>query len=128
MNNYVFGKTMENLRKRVNIKLVTDKKALDKLTSKPTFKSLKIFNENLVAVDLIQEKLFLDKPVYVGMSILELSKTLMYDFHYNFIKNDIQRQSKIIIYGYGQFMLSYYRAYYKKKGYTENIYETFNWH
>ena len=62
MNNIVFGKTMENLRKRVNIELVTDEKRLNKLSAKPTYLSSKIFNENLVGVHTKKEKLLLDKP------------------------------------------------------------------
>ena len=86
MNNSVFGKTMENIRKRVDVRLVTDEKKLLKLTSKPTYVSSKIFNENLAAVHKIKETLTLNRPAYVGMCILDLSKTLMYDFHYNYIK------------------------------------------
>ena len=88
MNDSVFGKTMENLRKRVNVKLVTEYKKQDKLTSKPTYVSSKIFNENLMAVRKIKEALTLNRPAYVGMCILDLSKTLMYDFHYNYIKRE----------------------------------------
>ena len=87
MNNSVFGKTMENIRKRVDVRLVTDSKKLTKLASKPTFVSSKIFNENLVAVHKIKETLTLNRPAYVGMCILDLSKILMYDFHYNYIKS-----------------------------------------
>jgi len=86
MNNSVFGKTMENIRKRTNIELVTNEERLNKLSAKPTYVSSKIFNEDLVAVHNKKEKLLLDKPSYVGMCILDLSKTLMYDFHYNYIK------------------------------------------
>ena len=88
MNNSVFGKTMENLRKRTNIELVTDEKRLLKLTAKPTYVTSKIFDENLVGVHTKKERLLLDKPSYVGMCILDLdlSKTLMYDFHYNYIR------------------------------------------
>ena len=86
MNNSVFGKTMENLRKRVDVRLVTNEKKLDKLTSKPTYVSSKIFNENLMEVHKIKEALTLNRPAYVGMCILDLSKTLVYDFHYNYIK------------------------------------------
>ena len=86
MNNSVFGKTMENLRKRCNIKLVTDPQEMERLASRPTYISHKIFHENLVAVNSKLVKIRLDKPSYVGMSILELSKTLMYDFHYNHIQ------------------------------------------
>ena len=67
MNNSVFGKTIENLRKRVDVKLVTTDKILDKLTSKPTYVSSKIFNENLMAVQKIKESLTLNRPAYVGM-------------------------------------------------------------
>ena len=77
---------MENLHKRVDVRLVTDEKKLDKLTSKPTYVSSKIFNGNLMAVHKIKEALTLNRPANVGMCILDLSKTLMYDFHYNYIK------------------------------------------
>ena len=96
MNNSVFGKTMENIRKRVDIRLVTDEKKLLKMTSKPTFVSSKIFNENLVAVHKIKETLTLNRPAYVGMCILDLSKTLMYDFHYNYIKNKYGDKAKLL--------------------------------
>ena len=86
MNNSVLGKMIENLRKRVDVKLVTDEKKLDKLTLKPTYVSGKIFNENLIAVHKVKETLTLSNPAYVGMCILDLSKMLMYDFHYNYIK------------------------------------------
>ena len=89
MNNSVFGKTMENLCKRVDVRPVTDEQKLDKLTSKPTFISSKIFNENLMAVHKVKETLTLNRPAYVGMCILDFSKTLMYDFHYNYIKRSI---------------------------------------
>ena len=91
MNNSVFGKTMENLRKRVDIKLITNKKSLKKLVCKPSYVSSKIFNEDLVAVQRIKETLTLNRPAYVGMCILDLSKTLMYDFHYNYIKKKFDK-------------------------------------
>lgn len=96
MNNSVFGKTMENLRKRVDVRLVTDKKKLLKLASKPTYMSTKIFNKNLVAVHKIKETLTLNRPAYVGICILDLSKTLMYDFHYNYIKNNYGDKAKLL--------------------------------
>ena len=86
MNNSVFGKTMENLRKRVDVRLVTDHNQCLKMVSKPSFSGSKAFNENLVAVHKIKECLTLDRPAYVGMCILDVSKKLMYDFHYNIIK------------------------------------------
>ena len=96
MNNSVFGKTMENIRKRVDVRLVTDEKKLLKLTSKPTYVSSKIFNENLVAVHKIKQTLTLNRPAYVGMCILDLSKTLMYDFHYNYIKDKYADKAKLL--------------------------------
>ena len=80
---------MLNLHKRVDVRLVTDEKKLDKLTSKPTYVSSKIFNENLMAVHKVKESLTLNSLAYVGMCILHLSKTLMYDFHYNYIKRSM---------------------------------------
>ena len=96
MNNSVFDKMMENLHKRVDVRLVSNEKKLLKLTSKPTYVSSKIFNENLVAVHRIKETLTLNRPAYVGMCILDLSKTLMYDFHYHYIKNKYGDRTKLL--------------------------------
>ena len=96
MNNSVFGKTMENIRKRSNIKLETDPDHFLRQTAKPTFVSCKIFHENLVAVHMKKNFLLLDKPSYVGMCILDLSKVLMYDFHYNFIKAKYGERAKLL--------------------------------
>ena len=96
MNNSVFGKTMENLHKRVDIRLVTNEKKLDKLTSKPTYVSSKIFNKNLMAVHKVKETLTLNRSAYVGMCILDLSKTLMYDFHYNYIKKKYNNRARLL--------------------------------
>ena len=86
MNNSVFGKTMENVRNRVNVKLVTDKESLNKLVKKPNFEKVTEFDENLVAVHMKKTVVKLDKPIYLGMSILDLSKTLMYRFHHEYVK------------------------------------------
>ena len=96
MNNSVFGKTMENIRKREDIRLVTTPKQLSKLASKPTFIGSKIFNKNLVAVHKIKESLTLNGPADVGICILDLSKTLMYDFHYDFIKQQYGAKAKLL--------------------------------
>ena len=96
MNNSVFGKTMENVRKRMNVKLICDKNKFEKYVSKPTFINGVIFNENLVGVHNKQEKIKLCKPIYVGFSILDISKTLMYDFHYGFIKNKYEDKAKLL--------------------------------
>ena len=87
---------MENLHKWVDIRLVTNEKKLDKLTAKPTYVSSKIFNENLMAVHKVKETLTLNRPAYVGMCILDLSKTLMYDFYYNYIKKKYNNRAKLL--------------------------------
>ena len=88
---------MGNLRKRVDVRLVTDEKKLDKLTAKPTYVSCKIFNENLMAVHKVKETLTLNRPAYVGMCILDLSKTLMNDFHHKYIiKNKYGDRAKLL--------------------------------
>ena len=96
MNNSVSGKTMENLRRRIDVRLITDEKKLLKMASKPTYVSNKIFNENLVAVHKIKEQLTLNRPAFIGMCILDLSKTLMYDFHYNYIKTKYGDKAKLL--------------------------------
>ena len=96
MNNSVFGKTMENIRKRRNIKLITDCTMFKKYVAKPSFVTGVIFNEDLVAVEYVKEKLQLNKPIYLGFSILDLSKTVMYDFHYGFIKNKYGDNAKLL--------------------------------
>ena len=95
MNNSVFGKTMENLRKRVDVRLETNVKKLLKLASKPIYVSSEIFNENLVAVHKIKETLTLNRPAYVGMCILNLSKTLMYDFDYGYIQKKYGSKARL---------------------------------
>ena len=86
MNNSVFGKTMENVRNRVTIELVKDAERAAKLVNKPNFEELKIFDEFLIAVKMRTTKVKMNKPVYVGMSILDLSKTLMFSFQYEYVK------------------------------------------
>ena len=86
MNNSVYGKTIENIRNRVDIKLLTDRNKAEKLGAKPNFKHCNIFSEDLIAIHMKKTKLTFDKPVYLGMCILDSSKTLIYDFYYNYIK------------------------------------------
>ena len=83
---------MENLRKRINVRLVNNKKDFLKYTSRPTFVTHKIFGKNYAAIHEIKPVLILNKPIYVGFTVLELSKWLMYDFHYNFIKKNFNAE------------------------------------
>ena len=96
MNNSVFGKTMENIRNRVNIKLVDSGEQFKKLTAKPNYGSRKIFNENLVSVHMKKTSLTMNKPVYLGMCILDLSKIIMFDFHYKYIKPKYGSKAKLL--------------------------------
>ena len=86
MNNSAFGKTMENLRNKIDVKLINNAEKYLKWVSRPNFVSQKIFDENFVAVHMKKVTLTLNKPIYVGFIVLELSKTLMYDWHYNYFK------------------------------------------
>ena len=87
MNDNVFGKTMENLRKRISVKLINNDKDDVKCLSKPSFISQKIFSKYFVAIHKIKPVLIFNKPIYVGFSILDLSKLLMYEFYYKYIKS-----------------------------------------
>ena len=82
--NNVYGKTMENLRKKINVRLLSNEKDFLKYTSRPAHITHKIFDKNYATVYEIKPVLTLNKPIYVGFTILELSKWLMYDFHHNF--------------------------------------------
>ena len=86
MNNAVFGKTMENVRKHRYIKLVTTDKRRNQLVSEPNYHTTKCFSEKLLAIEMKKTKVKMNKPVYLGLSILEISKILMYEFWYGSIK------------------------------------------
>ena len=96
MNNSVFGKTMENVRNRVDVRLVTNEDSLKKLANKANFDRVNIFSKDLVAVHMQRTTVNLCKPIYLGMSILDLSKTLMYDFHYNHIKKKYGSRAQLL--------------------------------
>ena len=82
MNNFVFGKTMENVRKDRDIKLVTTDDKRNKLVSEPNYDTTKP-SENLLAIEMKITKVKINKCIYLGVSILDISKTLMYKFWYN---------------------------------------------
>jgi len=95
MNNSVFGKTTENIRNRVDIRLRSDDKSAEKLVSKPNYERTTIFTEDLVAVHMKITELVFNKPVYLGMSVLDISKTMMYEFHYKYIKKKYGTKAKL---------------------------------
>ena len=94
MNNIAFGRTMENVRKHRGIKLVTTDKRRNQLASEPTYHTTKYFSENLMAIKMKKTKVKINKPIYLGMSILDISKTLMYVFWYDYIKPKYQDKAK----------------------------------
>ena len=86
MNNAVFGKTMENVKKHRDIKLVTTDKRRNRLVSEPNYHTTKWFPENLLAIEMKKTNVKMNEPVYLGLSILEISKTLMYELWYDYMK------------------------------------------
>ena len=86
LNNSVYGTTMENKRKRIKIRITTNDKDFLKYVSRPTYIGYRKFGKNLVAIHEKKEWLTLNKPIYVGNAILELSKLAMYKFYYDFVK------------------------------------------
>ena len=100
MNNSVFGKTMENVRKPRDIKLVATDKRRNKLLSEPNYHTTKYFSENLLAIEMKKTKIKMNKPIYLGFAPLDLSKTVMYKFWYDYImeySNDMQNVYKNIV-------------------------------
>ena len=86
MNNSVFGKTMENIRNHRNIKLVNNEKEYLRNVIHPNFKSGTLFGPNLMVCEMGKVKVVMNKPVYLGQAILDLSKTIRYEFHYDYMK------------------------------------------
>ena len=96
MNNSVFGKTLENIRNWVDIRLISTNKVAQKLAAKQNYDCCTIFDKNLIAVHMKKTKLYFNMHVYLGMSILDLSKSLMYDFHYNYIKTKYGDKAQLL--------------------------------
>ena len=95
-NNAVFGKTMENVRKHRDIKLVTTERRRDYLVSEPNYQTTKFFTEHLLAIDTKKTEILMDKPVYLGPPIiLQLSKMLMFEFWYNYLKRKYDEKAKL---------------------------------
>ena len=95
-NNAIYGKTMENVRNKIGVKLVNKEKEYLECTSKPSYMSHKIFDNNLVAKRKSKLAQKLNKPAYTRMCILELSEVLMYKYYYDYIKNKYDNKSKLL--------------------------------
>ena len=116
MNNSVFGKTMENVRRHRDIKLVTTDKRRSQLISEPNYHTTKYFSENLLAIEMKKIKVKMHKSVYLGLSILEISKTLTYEFWYDYIKPKYQKNAKLCYMNTDSFIINI-----KKEDFYEDI-------
>ena len=105
MNNTVFGKTMENVRKHRDIKLVATDKRRNQLVPEPNYHATKWFSENLLAIEMRKTKVKMNKPVYLGISILDIRKTLMYEFWYDYIKPEYGDNVKLCYMNTDSFMM-----------------------
>ena len=115
MNNSVFGKTMENIRNHRDIKLVTSDKRRKRLVSEPNYYSHKKISEHLMAIEMKRVKMI--KPLYLGMSILDISKTLMYEFWYDYIKPKYKEKAKLCYMDTDSFVINIF---------TEDFFEDIN--
>ena len=106
MNNSVFGKTMENVRKHTNIKLIATDKRRNQLVSEPNYHTTTYFSENLLAIEIKKIKARRNKPVNLGLSILEISKTLMYEFWYDYKIIKTMQNYATWIHGYMDFIIN----------------------
>ena len=95
MNNAIFGKTMQNMRKHEDIKLVPTERRKNYLASKPNYHTTKIFTENLLAIEMKKAEILMNNPVYLGLSILESNKILLYEFWYDDVKPKYGEKAKL---------------------------------
>ena len=95
MSNSVFGKTMENVRSHRDIKLVTTNKKRNKLVSEPNYHTIKHISENLLLIEMKKAEVKRNKPIYLGMSIVDINKTLMYEFWYDYIEPKYGDKAKL---------------------------------
>ena len=96
MNNAVFGRTIENIRKRQNVEIIDNRKKALKLSSKPNFDRATIFDETLVAIHKKKTEVYFNKPIFVGQAILDISKILMFEFHYKYIKKEFGDKAELL--------------------------------
>ena len=95
MNNAVFGKTIENVRKHQDIKLVKTDKKRNKLVSEPKFHTMKLIDNNLAIIGMRKVKVKMSKPIYLGLSILDISKITMYEFWYDYVKIKYEDKARL---------------------------------
>ena len=95
MNNAVFGKTMENVRKHRDIKLVKADKKRNKLVPEPNYHTMKLIDDNLAIIEMRKVKVKMNKPIYLGLSILDISKITMYEFLYDYVKSKYEDRARL---------------------------------
>ena len=95
MNNSVFGKTMENVWKHRHIKFVTLKKRTAHLMWEPNYYTTKFFIEILFAIKMTKTQILMNNPVYLGLSVLDLNKTVMYHFWYDYERPKYEKKEKV---------------------------------
>ena len=105
MNNSVFGKMIENVRKRRDIKLIVTNERRKKLTSEPNYLSCNAFSNDLMAIEMRKTRVLMDKPIIVGQAILDKSKELMYEFCYDFFKTKYDDKVKLLYMDTDSFVL-----------------------
>ena len=116
MNNFVYGKTMENVRNHRDIKLKSYKRR-KRLFSELNYHSHKTFSEYLIAIEMKKTKIKMIKPIYLGMSVLDISKTLMYEFWYDYIKPKYKEKAKLCYMDTDSFVINIF---------TEDFFEDIN--
>ena len=125
MNNAVFGKTMENVRKHRDIKLVKTDKKRNKLVSEPNFHTMKLIDNNLAIIEMSKVKVKMNKPIYLGLSVLDISKITMYKFWYDYVKIKYQDKARLCYVDTDSFVVNIKtKDFYKDI--AENVKERFN--
>ena len=107
MNNSVFGKTMENIRNYRDIKIVTSDKQRSILVSEPNYHSSKRISKDLMIIEMNKTEVKMNKPIYLGQAILDISKTLMYEFWYDYIKPKYEDKARLCYMDTDSFVINY---------------------
>ena len=125
MNNAVFGKTMENVRKHRDIKLVKTGKKRNKLVSEPNYHTMELTDDNLAIIEMRKAQVKMNKPIYLGLSILDLSKITMYEFWYDYVKVKYEDRVRLCYMDTDSFVLNV-RTKYFYKDISEDVKDRFD--
>ena len=125
MNNAVFGKTMENVRKHWDIKLVKADKKRNKLVSEPNYHTMKLIDNNLAIIEMRKVKAKMNKPIYLGLSTLDISQNTMYEFWYDYVKSKYEDKARLCYIDTDSFVVTIKTKYFYKD-IAENVKERFD--